>query len=96
MKNGASFDSVAKKYNQNAAKQWLVSNQYENTATDENNTNLLNTLNTMALNEIKNIEFEQGNIIVEVTDRKAMTTKYNLAVIKRPVTFSKRDLFKSL
>lgn len=95
LKNGASFDSVAKKYNQNAAKQWLVSNQYENTATDENNTNLLNTLNTMALNEIKNIEFEQGNIIVEVTDRKAMTTKYNLAVIKRPVTFSKETYSKA-
>ena len=96
IKNGASFDSIAKKYKQDASKQWLVSNQYDRSATtDENNIKMLNTLNTMAANEVKNIEFEQGNIIVEVTDRKAMTTKYNVAVIKRPVTFSKETYSKA-
>ena len=93
---GAPFDSIAKKYNQNATKQWIVSNQYESAPTsDENNTKMLNTLNTMSTGELKNITFDQGNIIVKVTDRKAMTTKYNVAVIKRPVTFSKETYSKA-
>ena len=62
---------------------------------DENNIKLLNTLNTTATNELKNVEFETGNLIVLVTDRKAITTKYNVAIIKRPVTFSKETYSKA-
>lgn len=43
----------------------------------------------MAPNEIKNIELAQGNIILQVTDRRAMVTKYQAAVIKRVIDFSK-------
>ncbi len=87
---GANFDSIAHKYKQQAPEQWLVSNQYETAPNlDENNVKLFNTLNTTAVNELKNIEFETGNIIALVTDRRAMTTKYDVAIIKRPVTFSK-------
>ena len=34
---GAPFDSIAKKYNQNATKQWIVSNQYESAPTSDEN-----------------------------------------------------------
>ena len=96
LKNGAVFDTIAHKYNQQAQEQWIVSNQYETAANmDENNIKLLNTLNTTATNELKNVEFETGNLSVLVTDRKAITTKYNVAIIKRPVTFSKETYSKA-
>ena len=97
LKAGAVFDSIAQKYKQKAPEQWLVSNQYETAPNiDENNVKLFNTLNTMAVNELKNIEFETGNIIALVTDRRAMTTKYDVAIIKRPVTFSKETYSKAI
>lgn len=89
IKAGADFEAIAKKYKQKAEKQWIVSNQYENGTIDEDNAKLLNSVNTLNTNEIQNISFAQGNIILQVLDRKAMTTKYNVAVIKRRVTFSK-------
>ena len=46
-------------------------------------------LNTLGVNETKNIKMLQGNIILQVTDRKAMTDKYVAAVIKKPIEFSK-------
>ena len=96
LKNGAIFDSIAHKYNQQSPEQWIASNQYETMPNmDENNVKLFNTLNTMGANEIRNIEFENGNIIVLVTDRKEMTTKYNVAIIKRPITFSKETYSKA-
>lgn len=95
IKGGAPFDSIAKRYKQQAQKQWLVSNQYENGQIDEDNAKMLNAVNEMAAGEIRNMEFAQGNIILQVTDRRAMTTKYNVAVIKRPVTFSKDTYTKA-
>ena len=95
IKGGAPFDSIAKRYKQQAQKQWLVSNQYENGQIDEDNAKMLNAVNEMATGEIRNMEFAQGNIILQVTDRRAMTTKYNVAVIKRPVTFSKDTYTKA-
>lgn len=44
---------------------------------------------TLSPNELKNVEFSQGNIIVQVLSRKAMVTKYDAAVIKHTIDFSK-------
>ena len=56
---------------------------------DKDTRNYIESLNTMAPNEIKNIELAQGNLILQVTDRRAMVTKYQAAVIKRVIDFSK-------
>ena len=90
LKSGADFDEIAKKYGQTAQKQWLTSAMYENSNTmDEESKNYLNSINTLGVNELKNLEFSQGNIVLQVTARKAMVEKYDVAVIKHTIDFSK-------
>ena len=90
LKAGADFDEIAKKYGQTAQKQWLTSAMYENSNTmDEESKNYLNSINTLGVNELKNLEFSQGNIVLQVTARKAMVDKYDVAVIKHTIDFSK-------
>lgn len=87
---GADFEAVAKKYGQTGEKTWITSAQYQNAPSMDNDTkNYINTLNTLGVNETKNIKLTQGNIVLQVTDRKAMTDKYVAAVIKKPIEFSK-------
>lgn len=87
---GAPFDSIAKKYNQQGTSQWLTSAMYEKSQTVDADSKLyLETLNTLGVNEIKNIEFTQGNVIVQVVSRKAMVDKYVAAVVKHTIDFSK-------
>lgn len=95
LKGGAKFEELAKKYKQEGKEQWLVSNQYEMSTVDEDNAKFINTLNRAAAGSIENLSFAQGNVIVQVLERKAMTTKYNVAVIKRTVDFSKETYNKA-
>ena len=90
LKTGADFEMLAQKYGQTAQKQWLTSAMYENSNTmDEESKNYLNAINSLGTNELKNLEFSQGNIILQVTARKAMVDKYDVAVIKHSIDFSK-------
>lgn len=90
LKGGADFEAIAKKYNQDGTKQWLTSSMYENAPSIDADTKAyITALTTLAPNELKNVEFTQGNIIVQVTNRKAMVTKYDAAVIKHTIDFSK-------
>ena len=90
LKADADFEEIAKKYGQTAQKQWLTSAMYENSNTmDEESKNYLNSINTLGVNELKNLEFSQGNIVLQVTARKAMVEKYDVAVIKHTIDFSK-------
>ena len=89
LKTGVPFDSIAKKYGQTGAKQWLTSAQYQNsTSMDNDSKEYLLALNTLPSGELKNLKFSQGNVIVQVTDRRAMTTKYDVAIIKHTIDFS--------
>ena len=91
IKGGAPFDSIAKKYGQDGTKQWLTSAQYQNATTiDADSKEYLTTLNTLPVGELKNLQFSQGNVIVQVTDRRNMVPKYDLAIIKHPIDFSKQ------
>ncbi len=90
LKAGADFEALAQKYGQTAQKQWLTSAMYENSTTmDEESKNYLNAINSLGAGELKNLEFAQGNIILQVTARKAMVDKYDVAVIKHTIDFSK-------
>ena len=87
---GANFDTIAKKYNQPATKSWITSNMYEGQVIDENNRKFINTINTAAVGSNNKIVLDgQGVIIAQVTDRRNIVTKYNVAVIKRTMDFSK-------
>ena len=90
LKGGADFDKLAEKYGQTGQKQWLTSAMYENSNTmDEESKNYLDSINTLAVNDVKNLEFSQGNIVLQVTARKAMVDKYDVAVVKHTIDFSK-------
>lgn len=88
IQGGASFKDIAAKYGQTGDSTWLVSNMYENGSTDADNLAFLNKVQTMEAGQVTNFDFAQGNIIVMVTDRKGMVTKYNAAVIKCPLNYS--------
>lgn len=90
LQGGADFDELAKKYSQEGTKNWLTSSMYENSQTFDADTKAyLDALNTLGVNEIKNLPFTQGNVIVQVTNRKAMVNKYVAAVVKHTIDFSK-------
>ena len=87
---GANFDTIAKKYDQPATKTWITSSQYEGKVIDENNRKFLSTLNTAAVGSYNKIVLDgQGVIVAQVTDRRNIVTKYDVAVIKRAIDFSK-------
>ena len=90
LNGGADFAAIAKKYGQDGQEQWLTTRQYEYTPSiDKDTKNYLMSLMTMAAKEVKNISLTQGNIIIQVLDRKNMVDKYTAAVIKRPIDYSK-------
>ena len=84
------WEAIAKKYGQTGAKNWLTTQQYQYAPSLDSDTKAyLNALNYASVGALKNIQTTAGNIIVKVTDRKAMTTKYVAAVIKTDIAFSK-------
>ncbi len=87
---GADFEALAKKYGQDGQKQWLTTSQYERSqSVDKDTKTYITSMNTLGVNETKNLAFTNGNIILQVTDRKGMINKYDAAVIKRTIDFSK-------
>ena len=87
---GADFATIAKKYGQEGQEQWLTSRMYEYSNTiDKDTKNYLNTLLTSGVNALQNIEMTQGNIIVQVLDRKNIVDKYVAAVVKKTIDYSK-------
>jgi len=91
IKAGAPFDTIATKYGQEGSKQWLTSAQYQNSSViDAESKNYLNAILNTAVGELKNVELTQGNIILQVTDRKHMVDKYDVATVKHTIDFSKQ------
>ncbi len=91
IKGGAAFDSIAKKYGETGEAQWLTSAMYQNAPMlDADTKTYLNALNTTAVGELKNLELTQGNIVLVVRNRKAMVDKYDVAIVKHSIDFSKQ------
>lgn len=87
---GATFETIAKKYGQTGEKVWMTTAQYQNAPSlDADTKTYIGTLNNAGVNELKNIKLGQGNLIVQVVDRRAMINKYTAAVIKKSIDFSK-------
>lgn len=90
IKAGADFEAVAKTYGQTGEKTWMTTRQYQSAPSlDKDTKNYIESLNTMATGELKNLTLAQGNLVLQVVDRKAMTTKYVAAVVKKNITFTK-------
>lgn len=88
--NGGDFEAIAKKYGQTGAKQWMTSAMYENAPSlDADTKSYIDALCTVGAGETKNLQFTSGNMILQVTARKAMTDKYVAAIVKHTIDFSK-------
>ena len=87
---GADFEVIAKKYGQTGEKTWMTTAQYQNASSmDATTKDYIQSLYTMSSGELKNVTVEQGNIIVQVLDRKSNVDKYQAAVIKKTIDFSR-------
>lgn len=89
IKGGASFIDLAKKYGQTGDSNWLSGAQYEGSQMDGDNLKFISAINSTAVNELTNLALGQANVIIQVTNKKAVKDKYKVAVIKRVVDFSK-------
>lgn len=89
LKAGAVFDSIAKNYGQTGEKVWLTSANYQAIQNlDMDNRQYFSTIFSLPQNEVKNLKLTQGNIVLQVTNRKAVVDKYEVAVVKRTIDFS--------
>ena len=87
---GADFDALAKRYGQTGEKVWFTGQQYEMAPSmNQDNRTFINALLNGEVNATQNLALTQGNIILQVLDKKAFTTKTTAAVIKKVIDFSK-------
>jgi peptidyl-prolyl cis-trans isomerase D len=95
LRGGADFEVIAKKYGQTGEKSWMTTRQYESAPSiDKDTRNYIEQINTLGAGEIKVIPLSQGNIVLQVLDRKNMITKYTAAVIKKSIEFT-RDTYSA-
>ena len=95
LKGGADFAKLAEIYGQTGESSWLTARSYEGAALDADNAKYIKALINGKKNELTNLELGQVNVILQVLDKKAVKDKYQVAVIKRPVEFSKETYSKA-
>ena len=95
LQKGANFVEIAKTYGQTGESNWLTARNYEGATLDADNAKYIKALVYGKKNELTNLESGQVNVILQVLDKKAVKDKYQIAVIKRPVEFSKETYNKA-
>ncbi len=95
IQGGAAFEDVAKKYGQPGTKSWMVGENYEGANLGEDDATLINTLTNAAAGSLNKIETSQAILIAKVGEKKAPSTKYDIAIIKRNIDFSKDTYAKA-
>ncbi len=90
LNGGASFAALAQKYGQRSDSAWITSSQYEQFGMSEDNALYIRTLYGIAPHTAQVLSTDQGAAVIQVLDRKKMVTKYNVAVVKCPLDFSKK------
>lgn len=98
LKGGADFVELATKYsrdNNKGAESWLTAASYEKTNLDADNAKYINSLVNLGVKELANVNIGQACVIFQVLDKKGMKDKYKVAIVKRPVEFSKETYNKA-
>lgn len=86
---GTPFDSIAKNYGQTGEKVWLTTAGYQTMQNmDADNKAYFSTLLNTAIGQTKALKISRGNIILQVTNRKADVEKFDVAIVKRTINFS--------
>ena len=89
LKDGADFAELAKKYGQTGEATWVSARSWEGAELDAENSKFINALIDQPVKDITNLQIGQANLILQVMDKKANQNKYKVAIVKRPVEFSK-------
>ena len=93
---GAKFEDLAKKYGQTGEKIWFTGAQYEHaTSMSQDNKQYIEALLNGEVNATQNLALAQGNVILQVLDKKGMKDKFNAAVIRKVIDFSKATRSKA-
>ncbi len=89
LKGGTDFAELAKKYGQTGETTWVSARSWEGAELDAENSKFINALIDQPVKDITNLQIGQANLILQVMDKKANQNKYKVAIVKRPVEFSK-------
>ena len=90
IKAGGDFEAIAKKYGQEGKSMWMTGAMYEGAqGIDADTKSFIEALVNTGAGEVKNLQFSQGNVVLQIVNRKAMTDKYVAAVVKHTIDFSK-------
>ena len=95
LQGGAAFDELAKKYGQTGDTTWVSSAQYEGAHIAMDDATFFTALNTLPVG-FHRLSLSQGDFIINIVSKKNVVTKYNLAVVKCPLQFSKQTYNKAL
>lgn len=95
IKGGADFAELAQKYGQTGEPTWISSANYEGAQIDGDNMKYIGAITTLGKGELVNLNLSQANVIMQVTDKKAVKDKYKVAIVKRTVDFSKETYSKA-
>lgn len=90
LNGGASYAELAKKYGQRTDSMWITSRQYEAFGLPDESALYIRTLYGIAPGTAQVLSTDQGAAVIQVLDRRKMETKYNVAVVKCPLNFSKK------
>lgn len=86
---GGDFQAIAKRYGQDSTTTWFTGAMYEQATTmSQDNRAYIEALLNGAVGSTQNIELTQGNVVIQVLNRKAMKSKAVAAVIKKEIRFS--------
>lgn len=93
---GGDFQAIAKRYGQDSTTTWFTGAMYEQASTmSQDNRAYIEALLNGAVGSTQNIELTQGNVVIQVLNRKAMKSKAVAAVIKKEIRFSDNTYSKA-
>lgn len=93
---GGDFQAIAKRYGQDSTTTWFTGAMYEQASTmSQDNRAYIEALLYGAVGSTQNIELTQGNVVIQVLNRKAMKSKAVAAVIKKEIRFSDNTYSKA-
>ena len=90
LKGGSSFTALATQMQQPTDSAWITSQQFESFGTPDEYVSLIQALYDTPNNGYKTVDNNQFTIVLQVLDHKHFVTKYNAAVVKCPLEFSKK------
>lgn len=93
---GGDFQAIAKRYGQDSTTTWFTGAMYEHASTmSQDNRAYIEALLNGAVGSTQNVELTQGNVVIQVLNRKAMKSKAVAAVIKKEIRFSDNTYSKA-